>query len=135
MNILVILAHPRPTSFNHAIAETTTNVLRSAGHHVVFHDLCAEQFPSDLPAQEILSDAVVPPPIEQHCRELRDADGMPIGLLKAKAAIVFNTSNAMAPRGRRARNTALSNSSAGLKSTERPLNRWIASETRPSIVV
>lgn len=138
MNILIILAHPSRQSFNHAIAETAANALRSAGHRVVFHDLCAEQFPSDLPAEEIPSDAVVPPPIEQHCRELREADGIiivhpnwwgqppavlkgwidrvirpgvayrfdesdsgdgvPIGLLKAQAAIVFNTANTPAER-------------------------------------
>lgn len=133
MNILVVLAHPNPSSLNHAIAETACRALRSAGHGVVFHDLCAEEFPSSLPAAEIPSDGTVAPLIERHCRELSEAEGIvvvhpnwwgqppailkgwidrvirpgvayrfaetdsgegvPIGLLRARAAIIFNTSN------------------------------------------
>ncbi|MGO9111811.1 MAG: NAD(P)H-dependent oxidoreductase [Thermoguttaceae bacterium] len=138
MNILVILAHPRRGSFNHAIAETATKALCKAGHRVVFHDLCGEEFPSHLPAEEMSDDAPVPPLIEQHCKELSQADGIvvvhpnwwgqppailkgwvdrvvrpgvayrfeetdsgdgiPIGLLRADAALVFNTSNTPFPR-------------------------------------
>ena len=133
VNILIILAHPRRGSFNHAIAETAVKALCSAGHRVVFHDLCDEQFPSNLPAEEMPDGGPVPPLIEQHCKELSQADGIivihpnwwgqppailkgwvdrvvrsgvayrfqetdsgegiPIGLLPARAALVFNTSN------------------------------------------
>jgi putative NADPH-quinone reductase len=76
MNILVILAHPRRESFNHAIAEAATRALSSAGHRVLFHDLCAERFPPTLPAEEMPDDGIVPPLIERHCKELRESDGI-----------------------------------------------------------
>ena len=76
MNILVILAHPNPQSFNHAIAEAASGALNSAGHQTLFHDLCREGFPPDLPVEEMSEDGIVPPLIEQHCRELRESDGI-----------------------------------------------------------
>lgn len=133
MNILVLLAHPRRGSFNHAIAEAAITALCSAGHRVILHDLCKEEFPPSLPAEEMPDDGPMPPLVEQHCKELGQADGIvvihpnwwgqppailkgwvdrvvrpgvayrfqetdggdgiPIGLLKAHAALVFNTSN------------------------------------------
>ena len=133
MKISIILAHPRPGSFNHAIAETAADVLRKSGHTVTVHDLCAERFDPLLPPGEIPRDALLPRTIGQHCDEITAADGIvivhpdwwgmppailkgwidrilrpgiayrfaetdsgegiPAGLLKAKAALVFNTSN------------------------------------------
>ena len=49
MKILVVLAHPREGSFNHAIAETVIKSLRSLGHAVMFHDLYKEKFDPILP--------------------------------------------------------------------------------------
>jgi NAD(P)H dehydrogenase (quinone) len=138
MNVLVILAHPNRQSFNHAVAETTVAALRSADHDVIFHDLCAEQFPPQITGEEIAGDAPLPPVVERHRRELADADGIiivhpnwwgqppavmkgwidrvvrcgvayrfqetdsgegvPIGLLRARAAVVFNTSNTLPER-------------------------------------
>ena len=140
MNVLVVLAHPDRRSFNHAIAEAATRALCDAGHRVVFHDLCREQFPPDLPPQEIPDGGPLPPLVAQHCRELSGSDGVvlvhpnwwgqppailkgwvdrvfrpgvayrfeeadggegvPIGLLAARAAIVFNTSNTPPERER-----------------------------------
>ena len=133
MEISVILAHPRPGSFNHAIAETVVATLHEQGHGVRFHDLYAEAFDPILPSEEIDRDAVLPPSIGQHCSEIVAADGIvfvhpnwwgqppailkgwvdrvlrpgmayrfaetdsgegiPLGLLPARAALVFNTSN------------------------------------------
>jgi len=133
LKISVILAHPNQNSFNHAIAETAVFQLKRNGHNAVFHDLYAEKFASILPGTELPSDAVLPPEIEQHCIEIKTADGIivvhpnwwgqppailkgwidrvirpgvaynfleedkgegvPIGLLRARAAIVFNTAN------------------------------------------
>ncbi len=133
MNALILLAHPNPASFNHAIAAAAADSFRSLGFRVVLHDLCQERFDPHLPADEIPKDAVLPPLVESHCRELRDAhaivvvhpnwwgmppailtgwvdrvmraglayrfqendsgEGIPVGLLQAKAAIVFNTAN------------------------------------------
>lgn len=133
MKISVILAHPDPTSFNHAIANTTVETLRHNGHDVFFHDLYKENFDPLLPSGEIPKDINLPSEIEQHCKEASEVDGfviihpnwwgmppailkgwvdrimrpgvayefletdsgegIPIGLLNAKKAVVFNTSN------------------------------------------
>ena len=39
MIVSVILAHPDPASFNHAIAHITVEALKANGHIVFFHDL------------------------------------------------------------------------------------------------
>lgn len=133
MKISVILAHPDPTSFNHAIAKSTIATLNQSGYEVCFHDLYQENFDPLLPAAEIPKNAVLPNEIETHCKEVAEADGfvvihpnwwgtppaimtgwvdrimrpgiayefvendkgegVPNGLLNAKKAIVFNTSN------------------------------------------
>ena len=133
MQISVILAHPQPGSFNHAIAREADNALQANGHTVFFHDLYQEKFESVLPAAEIGKGAVLPEAIEQHCVEIAAAEGIviihpnwwgqppailkgwvdrvirpgvayeflegdsgegvPIGLLKAHTALVYNTSN------------------------------------------
>jgi putative NADPH-quinone reductase len=138
MKVLVVLGHPDPNSFNHAIASAVCETLRKNGHTVIFHDLCVEGFDPFLPKEEIPEDGLVPALIQQHCEELVSADGIvivhpnwwgqppavlkgwvdrvfrpgvayrfedgdsgegvPIGLLKAKAALVLNTSNT--PDGR-----------------------------------
>ena len=78
MNILIILAHPQSSSFNHAIAATAGGVLRAAGHAVVFHDLYAEGFDPVLPAAEIPKGATLPHDIQNHCDELVAAEGIVI---------------------------------------------------------
>jgi putative NADPH-quinone reductase len=138
MRVLLILAHPDPASFNHAIAAEALAALRRNGHEVACHDLYRERFDPLLPAGEIARDAPLDPTIERHCRELAAAegvlivhpnwwgappavlkgwidrvfragvayrflegdggDGVPAGLLVARAALVFNTSNT--PEGR-----------------------------------
>ena len=140
MNISIILAHPNPGSFNHALANATGEELRRNGHAVALHDLCAEQFPPLLTAAELKSDAQLEPVIARHCSEIVRADGIvivhpnwwgmppailkgwidrvlrmglayrfeendlgegvPVGLLKAKAAVVFNTANTPEDRER-----------------------------------
>ena len=138
MKVSVILAHPHKGSFNHAIAEAVLGQLKQAGHEPYFHDLYEEQFDPILPKEEIPKDAFLPATIEQHCREISEAEGIiiihpnwwgqppailkgwidrvirpgvayeflegdagegvPKGLLRAKTAIVFNTSNTEAER-------------------------------------
>ena len=133
MKVLVLLAHPDPNSFNHAIAEAAVGALEDNGHQVSMHDLYSEHFDAILPAGEANEGAGVPPAIESHCRELAEADGIivvhpnwwgqppailkgyidrvfragvayrfeegdsgegvPVGLLRARVALVFNTSN------------------------------------------
>ena len=140
MNILMLLAHPDPASFNHAIADTACARIEENGHRLIFHDLYRQRFDPVLPAGEIPADAELPSRIDAHCRELMDADGIvvihpnwwgqppavlkgwvdrvvrpevayrfiegdagegiPVGLLKAGSALIFNTANTPAQRER-----------------------------------
>ena len=76
MLISVILAHPNPTSFNHAVAAAVTETLRKNNHDVVFHDLYKERFTPELPTREIPTVAQLPPLIQQHCREIATVAGI-----------------------------------------------------------
>jgi putative NADPH-quinone reductase len=136
----LILAHPRPGSFNHAIAATALHTLETQGHEVRFHDLYQENFDPVLPAPELEREAFLAPLLAQHCREIAQAqgivivhpnwwgqppailkgwvdrvirpevayrfregdsgEGVPEGLLQAKAGVVFNTSNTPRERER-----------------------------------
>jgi putative NADPH-quinone reductase len=140
MKISIILAHPAPGSFNHAIADTAAQALGAAGHRVAVHDLYQEQFPPLFAAAEIQQDAELDPAVARHCAEISAADGIiivhpnwwgmppailkgwidrvlrpevayrfaandkgegvPVGLLKARAAMVFNTANTPEDRER-----------------------------------
>jgi NAD(P)H dehydrogenase (quinone) len=141
MKVSVILSHPDPGSFNHAIAAAALETLAINGHEVHFHDLYHEAFAPLLPSEERASDASLPAEIEQHCAEISAAEGIiiihpnwwgqppailkgwidrvirpgvayeflendqgegvPHGLLKARAALVFNTSNTETEREKR----------------------------------
>ena len=138
MKISVILGHPKRGSFNHAIAGTVVQTLKTNGHEVAFHDLYQEAFDPVLPDVELPKGAVVPALIMRHCDEIAAADGIvivhpnwwgqppaivkgwidrvirpgvayefkegdsgegiPVGLLRAKSALIFNTSNTEAQR-------------------------------------
>lgn len=133
MRISVILAHPNPESFNHAIAQTVFIALKENGYSVSYHDLYQEKFDPRLNLEELANDAILPVVIRKHCDEIAAAsgivivhpnwwgqppailkgwmdrvirpdvaykflegdtgEGIPKGLLKARAALIFNTSN------------------------------------------
>jgi NAD(P)H dehydrogenase (quinone) len=133
MNVSVIVAHPNPNSFNHAIAQAARAELKQNGHAVAFHDLHAERFDPLLPVEEFPMKAPLPAGIEAQSQEIARADGIIvvhpnwwsqppailkgwldrvlrpgtaykfgagpngegiiIGLLQARAALVFTTSN------------------------------------------
>jgi len=76
MKLLVILAHPGPKSFNHAIAKTAVDTLDELGHDVTFHDLYAEGFDPLLPAGEMPRDGSVEETVSRHCAELSESDGI-----------------------------------------------------------
>jgi NAD(P)H dehydrogenase (quinone) len=78
MKISIILAHPTPGSFNHAIAATVVATLSANGHQARLHDLYAERFDPVMPSAEIPNDAKLPPEIERHCHEICQADGIMI---------------------------------------------------------
>lgn len=52
MKHLVVIAHPNPESFNHAILETTVHALKLKGHNVVVRDLYAIDFQPVLKPQD-----------------------------------------------------------------------------------
>jgi len=133
MIVSLILAHPDPLSFNHAIAQKALDTLENNGHSVYYHDLYQEHFDPILPSAEIPKEAHLTDTVAQYCDELGHSDGVvivhpnwwgqppailkgwidrvmrpgvayefeendsgegiPIGLLRARAAIVFNTAN------------------------------------------
>jgi len=76
VKVSIILCHPSPRSFNHAIATTVAETLRARSATVTLHDLYAEQFDPVFTADELARDAVLPPVIEQHAREIGEADGI-----------------------------------------------------------
>lgn len=78
MKISIILAHPTPGSFNHAVAATAVAALSADGHQVRLHDLYAERFDPVMQSAEIPTDAALPPEIERHCHEICQADGIVI---------------------------------------------------------
>ncbi len=74
MNVSVILAHPDPGSFNHAIAGSVVEELNNNGIQANYHDLYREGFEPLLPAEEIDRNVLLPAQIEKHCREIVAAD-------------------------------------------------------------
>lgn len=54
MNHLIVYAHPRKESFNHAILETAVEGLQQKGHEVVVRDLYAMGFQPALGSSEII---------------------------------------------------------------------------------
>jgi putative NADPH-quinone reductase len=133
MEITVVLAHPDPRSFNHAIAQTVCRTLERNGHFVHFHDLYREGFDPLLPVPELDNRAEPAADLAPYCDQLQRSDGLvfvhpnwwgqppavmkgwidrvlrpgvayqflagdsgegvPVGLLRAQTAMVFNTSN------------------------------------------
>ena len=76
MKVSIILAHPDPGSFNHAIAKKARETLERNGHDVVFHDLYQEGFDPVLTLEEIPKTASLGPVIQNHCEEIHNADGI-----------------------------------------------------------
>jgi len=128
---MIILAHPRPGSFNHAIAEECRKTMKSAGHNVLFHDLYIENFDPVSTAGELEAGYKPEGLVKKHIDNLVSSDGLifvhpnwwgqppailkgwvdrviipgvaytspdpeigdniPVGLLKGKKALVYNT--------------------------------------------
>ena len=76
MTVSIILAHPTPGSFNHALANTVRDTLASQGQTAHWHDLYAEAFDPNLPSSEIAKDAQLPPALERQIGEIIAADGL-----------------------------------------------------------
>jgi NAD(P)H dehydrogenase (quinone) len=78
VKISLILSHPNPGSYNHALAAAVRHTLTKAGHHVVFHDLHAEGFDPVYGAEEHKRGAGLPPLVASHVEELCTAEGLVI---------------------------------------------------------
>jgi len=73
MKTLVFLAHPKPGSFNHAIAETVCRSLSEP----IFHDLYAERFDPVLPVEELtLANEELPESLRKYQAEIQEAKGL-----------------------------------------------------------
>ncbi|MCC8153830.1 MAG: NAD(P)H-dependent oxidoreductase [Tannerellaceae bacterium] len=76
MKVSVILGHPYRESFNHAIAARIVETLQQNQHEVFFHDLYAEGFDPVIKPEELISDRSEDELVQQHCREIRETDGI-----------------------------------------------------------
>jgi putative NADPH-quinone reductase len=76
MDVLLILAHPKQGSLNHAIAEAAMQALQQNGHKAVFHDLYQESFNPILGFEEIPKEAPLDAIIQRHCQEIASAEGI-----------------------------------------------------------
>ncbi|WP_299432446.1 NAD(P)H-dependent oxidoreductase [uncultured Meiothermus sp.] len=56
MNVLIIYAHPNPSSFNAAMLEVAKSTLSRAGHSILLSDLYAMQFNPVLSGKELQGD-------------------------------------------------------------------------------
>ena len=74
-SISVILAHPYPESFNHAVFHQCINSLTRGGHTVYAHDLYMEHFNPLLSGVDLATDAL-PADVAQYCDELVASDGL-----------------------------------------------------------
>lgn len=74
MKALIVLGHPAPGSFNHALAETIRQTWADAGCDITFHDLAAENFDPRMTATEAREGATTDPVIQRHIAELCGAD-------------------------------------------------------------
>jgi len=70
MTASVILAHPRPGSLNHALADAAARGLRAGGFEVALHDLYAEGFDPRLRPEEVETTAFADALAGRHAREL-----------------------------------------------------------------
>ena len=77
MKTLILLAHPKPGSFNHAIAEVVHRSLEDLGHEPILHDLYAERFDPVLPPEELtIANEELPEPLRKYQAEIQGAKGL-----------------------------------------------------------
>jgi putative NADPH-quinone reductase len=76
MRISILLAHPNPQSFNHAIANGIAEALRKRGDEIFFRDLYAEKFDPNPTIPELGRTDDLPADIRKHVDEIVLADGI-----------------------------------------------------------
>ncbi len=76
MTVSIILGHPNPGSFCHAIAAVARDALLETGYDIAFHDLHQEGFDPLVGADEARTRQSADQLVEDHCRELAGAEGL-----------------------------------------------------------
>lgn len=80
MHVVVVIAHPDPNSFSHAIASTARAALEEGGHGVTLLDLYAEDFRTAMSRDERTayhSDRpILDPVVERHAAIVKRADAL-----------------------------------------------------------
>ena len=80
MRVVVVVAHPDPNSFSHAIAATALTILGERHHEVTVIDLYAEGFRTAMSYDERVayhSDRpIVDPIVERHAAIVKHADAL-----------------------------------------------------------
>jgi len=76
MNVLVILCHPQPGSFNHAVADRVVATLTELGHRTRRHDLYTEGFDPVLPEEELRRGLSFDARVLEHSEELAACSGL-----------------------------------------------------------
>jgi putative NADPH-quinone reductase len=99
MKALVIIGHPAPHSFNHAIAAQIADAWQAAGADVTTHDLAASGFDPCLTPAEARGAPFDDPTVQRHIQDLTTADllavvhpvmwGMPPAIVKGWIDRVF----------------------------------------------
>jgi NAD(P)H dehydrogenase (quinone) len=74
MKALVVLGHPAPGSFNHALADTICQTWTALGCDVTFHDLAAIGFDPCMTATEAREGSTQDPTVQRHIADLCAAD-------------------------------------------------------------
>ena len=78
MRVVLVVAHPDPDSFSHAIAAAALATLSGAGHEVTVLDLYEEEFRPAMSLDERLAyhgdRPILDPTVERHARIVDDAE-------------------------------------------------------------
>jgi len=74
MKAMIVVGHPAPASFNHALADRIAVIWRAANIDVAFHDLAAEGFDPRLTMDEAQGLPSVDPLVRSHITTLRQSD-------------------------------------------------------------
>jgi NAD(P)H dehydrogenase (quinone) len=76
VDVVVILCHPLPGSFNHALAERVVGTLAELGHGACLHDLYAEGFDPVLPGEELRRGVSFDETVLVHTEQLSSCGGI-----------------------------------------------------------
>lgn len=80
MRIVLVVAHPDPNSFSHAIARTARGTLEGSGHEVTVLDLYAEGFRTAMTPEERMAyhgdRPMLDPMVERHAGFVKQAEAL-----------------------------------------------------------